>query len=188
MTGYLQRLAAGAATVDRPIHPVLPPIFSVAGVDAGSDHRGLEEFSVSRASDVPPQSTARPAEPQRPSIAAGAAPPVATTTVAPEPGAPSSLPPPAHAHAVTAAPFVRDVSLPPVDHLRRDNPVRFEQNGERAEKADGVERDAITVHAPPRPPLDLAATRGNAREARADSAQGGAVPPPRPARTFAPLL
>jgi len=184
MSGYLQRLAAGTATVDRPIHPVLPPIFSAAAADANIDHRD----SVSRASHAAPQSTASPAESQRSSIAVAPGLAAAATTVAPEAGVPSSPPPPASARVVTSSPLVRDVLRPRIDHRDRDNPARLEQDSEEAGDADGAEKNAINVHTPLPPPPELAEPRGKAREVRTGSTQGEEAPSGRPVRTFAPLL
>jgi hypothetical protein len=164
MTGYLQRLAASAAKIERSIHPIVPPIFSApAAVDGGGDHPSLEEFSVARAADAPPPSIARPAEQRRQTILAGAPSPVAAAIAAPEPGAQSSSPPLVYPHAaVAAAPIGRDGSPPLVDQQRRGNPGKI---GQRDAEPEGAEADAIRVRGPPRPPPDLTA-RAEANEDR----------------------
>ena len=200
MTGYLQRLAAGAATSDRPIHPVLPPIFSTA--DGGSDHPGLEEFSVSRAADVPAQSIARPAEPRRQATVTETVEPVAAATVAPQPSPQSSATPLVHTHVIAAALDSRDVAspqhadqLPRADRSRREDQPRRDDRGrpqQDGERPDGGEAETIRVDGPPRP--DRAASRVNADEDGPFAASAGPVEPVvrreagRPERTFVSLL
>jgi hypothetical protein len=181
MTGYLQRLAAGAATIDRPIHPVVPPIFAAAAGDR-SDQPSLEEISVSRAADAaPPRAPpiGPPAGPQRAPIVADVEPPVAAAPDAATPDPQASPPRLAPAHVVAAA--TTDVAPRRADQPRRDDPDRLRPGDE---KPDSGKANAIGVqHARPTP--DLAAPRANAD--RHDAARRD-VTLVRAERTVVPLL